>query len=282
MISATAAMSEGVVDTQSKITCTGIFDRFANEQYRCWVHPGAHGSLNVTGGIENSCNAFFYEVGYQLSQDETGTYDAELGLSKLEKYADMFGLSEKSGIEIEESVPEVSDEYPVLSAIGQGTNNYTTVGLARYVTTVANSGTCYNLSLLDKVTDSNGNLIVDYSPTIRNTVELPSNQWNAIHSGMKRVVEKKAYFQEVDVTVAGKTGTAEESRSRANHALFVSYAPYENPQITVSTRIAFGYTSEYAANLTRDIYKYYFEEENEDEILTGTAVIPDAEATSAD
>ena len=282
MVSSTAALCEGVVDTHSKIKCTGIFDRFANEQYRCWVHPGAHGSLNVTGGIENSCNAFFYEVGYQLSQDETGSYDAKLGLDTLYKYADMFGLSDKSGVEIEESVPEVSDEYPVLSAIGQGTNNYTTAGLARYVTTVANNGTCYNLTLLDKVTDANGNLIMDFSRTIRNIVELPTNYWNAIHSGMKRVVEKKSYYSDLGVVVAGKTGTAEESRSRANHALFVSYAPYENPEITVSTRIAFGYTSEYAANLTRDIYKYYFGLAEEDDILTGTAAIPDAEVTSGD
>jgi len=282
MVSSSAALCENVVDTYSKIKCTGIFDRFTNEQYRCWVHPGAHGSLNVTGGIENSCNAFFYEVGYQLSQDENGSYDARLGLDTLYKYADMFGLSDKSGIEIEESMPEVSDEYPVLSAIGQGTNNYTTVGLARYVTTVANSGTCYNLTMLDKVTDSNGNLIMDFSPTIRNIVELPTNYWNAIHSGMKRVVEKKTYYSDLGVVVAGKTGTAEESRSRANHALFVSYAPYEKPEITVSTRIAFGYTSEYAANLTRDIYKYYFGLAKEDDILTGTAAIPDAEVTTAD
>ncbi len=283
MVSSTAALCEGVVDTHSKLKCTGIFDRFANEQYRCWIYPqGAHGSLNVTGGIENSCNAFFYEVGYQLSQDETGSYDAQLGLDTLYKYADMFGLSDKSGIEIEESIPEVSDEYPVLSAIGQGTNNYTTAGLARYVTTVANNGTCYNLTLLDKVTDSNGNLIMDFSPTIRNIVELPTNYWNAIHSGMKRVVEKKTYYSDLGVVVAGKTGTAEESRSRANHALFVSYAPYEKPEITVSTRIAFGYTSEYAANLTRDIYKYYFGLAEEDDILTGTAAIPDAEVTSGD
>ena len=283
MVSSVAALSEGVIDTHTKLLCKGVFDRFANEQYRCWIYPkGAHGSLTVTGGIENSCNAFFYEVGYQLSQDETGTYDAELGLSKLAKYADLFGLSEKSGIEIEESMPEVSDEYPVLSAIGQGTNNYTTVGLARYVTTLANRGTCYDLTLLDKVTDSTGNLIMDYSPTIRNTVDLPTNYWNAIHAGMKRVVEKKTYYRDLGVTVAGKTGTAEESRSRADHALFVSYAPYENPEITVSTRIAFGYTSEYAANLTRDIYKYYYELEEEDEILTGTAAVPDAEAITAD
>lgn len=282
MISATAALSEGIINTQNTISCKGLFDRFANEQYRCWIHPGAHGSLTVSGGIENSCNSFFYEVGYQLSQTADGTYDAELGLSKLSKYANMFGLSEKSGVEIEESMPEVSDEYPVLSAIGQGTNNYTTVGLARYVTTVANNGTCYNLTLLDKVTDSNGNLIVDYAPEIRNTVDLPSSHWNAIHSGMRRVVEKKAYFQNLGVTVAGKTGTAEENRNRANHALFVSYAPFNNPEITISTRIAYGYTSEYAANLTRDIYKYYFGLEEEDAILTGTAVIPDAAATTAD
>jgi len=282
MVSATAALCEDVVTTQTTIRCKGLFDRFANEQYRCWIHPGAHGSLTVSGGIENSCNSFFYEVGYQLSQRSDGTYDAELGLSKLFKYAEQFGLSEKSGVEIEESMPEVSDEYPVLSAIGQGTNNFTTVGLARYVTTIANNGTCFNLTILDKVTDSNGNLIVDYSPTVRNTVELPTSYWNALHSGMKKVVEKKSYFQNLGVTVAGKTGTAEESRSRANHALFVSYAPFNNPEITVSTRIAFGYTSEYAANLTRDIYKYYFNLEEEDAILTGTAVIPDAAATTAD
>ena len=98
-------------------------------------------------------------------------------------------------------------------------------------------------------------------------------------------MEKKAYYQDLQnmgITVAGKTGTAEESRSRADHALFVSYAPYENPEITISTRIAFGYTSEYAANLTRDIYKYYYEIEEEDDILTGTAAVPDAEAITAD
>lgn len=281
MVSATAALEEGIVDTSSTITCKGYFDRFTDELYKCWIYPSAHGALNVTGGIANSCNAFFYEVGYRLSL-VNDTYNSDTGIQKLTKYADMYGLSEKSGIEIEESAPEVSTEYPVLSAIGQGNNNFTTVGLARYVTTVANSGTCYNLTLLDKVTDSNANMIRDYSPTIRNMVDLPTSYWNAIHSGMRQVVEKKSYYTNLGVTVAGKTGTAQESASRTNHALFVSYAPYENPEITVSTRIAFGYTSEYAANLTRDIYKYYFKLEDEDSILTGTAAVPDTTVITAD
>jgi len=271
MVSSTAALMEGVVSTSSTITCRGFFDRFENEIYRCWAYPSSHGALTVAGGIENSCNSFFYEVGYQLSLDDNGVYKENLGLEKLYKYADLYGLSEKSGIEIEESEPEVSDAYPVLSAIGQGTNNYTTVGLARYVNTVANNGTCYKLSLLDKVEDSNNNLIKDFTPEIRNIVDMPSAYWNAIHTGMRRVVQKKAYYNDLGVTVAGKTGTAQESKSRTNHALFVSYAPYENPQIAVATRIAFGYSSDYAARATRDVYKYYFKIEDEDSIVTGTA-----------
>ena len=81
---------------------------------------------------------------------------------KLAKYAEVFGLTDKSGVEIAESMPKASDELPVLSAIGQGTNSYTTAGLARYVTTIANNGTCYNLTLLDKLTDSDGNLLKEF------------------------------------------------------------------------------------------------------------------------
>ncbi len=282
MVSATAAMEEGVINTASTITCRGYFDRFENETYRCWIYPGSHGSLNVTGGIEHSCNSFFYEVGYKLSLDDNGVYNEDLGLEKLKKYADLYGLTDKTGVEIEEASPEASDEYPVLSAIGQGTNNFTTIGLARYVMTVANNGTCYDLTLLNKVTDLNGNSIKEYSPKLRNTVDLPSAYWNAIHTGMRRVVMQKSYYNNLGVNVAGKTGTAQESRNRANHALFVSYAPYENPEVAVATRIAFGYTSEFAANLTRDIYKYYFHLEDEDDIVTGTAEIPDAEISGGD
>ena len=281
MVSATAGLEEGVISTTSTITCKGYFDRFVDTQYHCWIYPGSHGSINVTGGIENSCNSFFYEVGYQLSLLDD-KYNETAGLNRLNKYAYMYGLNAKSGIEIEESEPECSDEYPVLSAIGQGTNNFTTVGLARYVTAVANSGTVYNLTLLDKVTDSSGNIIVEYSPSVYNTINIPTAYWNAIHKGMRNVVLKKAYYNNLSVNVAGKTGTAQESKSRTNHALFVSYAPYESPEICVCTRIAFGYTSEYAANVTREIYKYYYKLEDEDEILTGTAAVPEAAITNAD
>lgn len=282
MVSAVAGLEEGVIGLNEKIGCYGPFDKITPPP-RCWIvtSGGSHGLLDVTGGIQNSCNSFFYEVGYRLGS-VNGIYDSDRGLEKLSRYADMFGLSETSGIEIAESEPELSDLDAVRSAIGQGTHNLTTVGLARYVTTVANSGTCYKLSLLDKLTDTNGEVLEDYSPEIRNQIELPSYEWNAIHLGMRRVVENMSYYNDMPVNVAGKTGTAQENRNRANHALFVGYAPYENPQIAVATRVAFGYSSAYASEISRDVFRYYFDPDEEENILTGSAIRPEAVGTAGD
>ncbi|MBE5835697.1 MAG: penicillin-binding protein [Butyrivibrio sp.] len=269
MVSATAGLMEGVINTDTTINCAGIYDKIYGSP-KCWIYPSAHGALNVSGGIRNSCNYFFYEVGYRLGLVDD-TYDSDTGLEKLKTYADLYGLTETSGIEIAESEPQVSTMDAVRSAIGQGTNSYTTVGLARYVTTVANSGTCYNLTLIDKTTDSNGNILEEYSASVRNTIEMPSSYWNAIHTGMRQVVEDKSYYSGLKVNVAGKTGTAQESSSRPNHALFVCYAPYESPEIAIATRIAYGYTSSYAAQITKEAIEYYFGLSDEDEINEGSA-----------
>ena len=269
MVSATAALMEGLVTTRSTYTCYGSFNEVSPPP-RCHVYPGSHGSMNVISAIRNSCNVYFYQVGYELSMVD-GKYDAQVGLETLAYYADLFGLTEKSGIEITESSPTVSTEFPIQSAIGQGTNNFTTVGLARYVTTVANSGTCYNLTLLDKVTDSDGRVIEEFSPDIRNTIDMPEEYWNAIHTGMYQVVANMSYYKDLGIDVAGKTGTAQESTTRANHALFVGYAPYKDPEIAIATRIAFGYSSSFAAQTSRDIIKYYYNLAEEEEILTGEA-----------
>lgn len=266
MVSATAGLMEGILTPRSTLYCNGLFDKITPPA-SCLGH---HGSLNVTEAIHHSCNLFFYEVGYQLGTEGDG-YSSELGLEKIRNYADLYGLTETSGIEIEESAPNVSTEDAVRSAIGQGTNNYSTVGLARYVTTIANSGTCYNLTLVDKITDRSGIVLNDNHATVRNTINMDSSYWNAIHQGMREVIESKSYYNDLGVKVAGKTGTAEENKNRGNHALFVCYAPYEQPEIAVATRIAYGYTSTYAARMTKEVLKYYFDLAEEDEVITGTA-----------
>lgn len=277
MVTAAAGLGEGVITPSTNIICTGTFTSI-DPSPRCWKRSG-HGSQNLASAIQNSCNYFFYEVGYRLST-RSGSYVAKEGLDALAKYADMFGLTEKSGVQVAELEPNISDEYPVPSAIGQGTYSTTTASLAKYVATVANGGTCYDLTLLKKVTDSQGNLVEEFTPEIRNTVDMPPEYWNMVHSGMRKVVEGKRYFNDLAVTVAGKTGTAQQIVSRPNHALFVGYAPYEKPELSIATRVPFGYSSDYAAQTTRDIIMYYYGLAQEEELITGTADAPDAGATN--
>ena len=275
-VSATAGLEEGVISPGETIDCVGLFEKITPSP-KCWIYPhGTHGNLNVIGAIQNSCNFFFYEVGYRLSS-RSGRYDSDSGLDTIKKYADMYGLTDKSGIEITESEPEVSTQDAVRSAIGQGNHAYTTVGLSRYVTTVANEGTCFNLSLLDKLTDSSGSLITDFTPSVRNYVDVASSTWDNIHEGMRMaVVEDYDAFEDFPMTAAGKTGTAQQITTRPNHALFVGFAPYDNPEISIATRIAYGYTSANAAEVSRDVFKYYFKLDDKDNIITGTAVLPDS------
>ena len=272
MVTAAAGLTEGVIDINDRVNCVGTFTAITPSP-RCWRRPG-HGNETLVTALRDSCNYFFHNIGYMLST-RSGVYNETEGLDTLYQYADLFGLTEKSGVEITEASPNVSDTDPVRSAIGQGSNSFTTVGLARYVTTVANRGTCFELTLLDKVADSQGNVLVEYEPEVRNTVDLSQDYWDSVHSGMRQVVENKSYFGDLAVNVAGKTGTAEQTRTRPNHALFVCFAPYEEPEIAITTRIPYGYSSDYAAQATRDIIKYYYGLAEEEDLITGTADAPD-------
>lgn len=276
MVSSTAALMEGEITLNSKVNCTGAYTQVTPSP-RCWRRSG-HGSLNLTGAIQNSCNFFFYDIGYRFST-KSGSYIAQDGLDILAKYAEMYGLTEKSGVEIEESQPSVSDELPIPSAIGQGTNSFTAVGLTRYVATVANGGNSYDLTLLSHVQDKEGEVLTRQKTSLRGTVDMPVEYWNAIRLGLRRVIEGKSYFNEVSVPVAGKTGTAQQITSRPNHALFVGYAPYDDPEIAFTVRIPFGYSSDYAAQTAKDVISYYFGLEPVEDIIDGMAVTPEAGVT---
>ncbi|WP_099468140.1 penicillin-binding transpeptidase domain-containing protein [Konateibacter massiliensis] len=279
MVSATAGLEEGVITPSEQIQDLGEFDKVEMPP-KCWIFTASHtthGKINVSEALRDSCNYFFYEVGWRLGTTASGQYSNQLGLDKLKKYATMYGLGETSGVEITESTPQITNEDAVRSAIGQGTNNFTNVQLSRYVTTIANSGTAYNLTLLDKLTDSGGNVIEDYEPTVYNTLDdVESSTWTSIHEGMRMVVENLSAFKNIDFPVAGKTGTAQEVTTKPNHALFVSYAPYDNPEIAITVQIANGYASSNAAEVGRDVVKYYFNLADESEIITGRAAEPDS------
>lgn len=270
MVSAVAGLTEGVINGGSFITCTGEFDKVTPSP-KCWNQYG-HGGLNVVGALNESCNVFFYEVGYDLGLDAEGNYDSDAGIEKLAKYAKEFGLGEKSGIEIPESEPQISDEYAVQSAIGQGTNNFTVSQLNRYVSTVANKGTVYNLTLLNKTTDVNGKIIKQYEPVAANKIEnVSAETWDLVHQGMIAMVANNSSFTNLGIQMAGKTGTAQQSAVHPDHGLFVGFAPAEDPEIAVAVRIANGYSSSYAAEIGRDIVRANFKLADKDELITGSA-----------
>lgn len=271
MVSSVAGLTEGVIDGGTIINCSGVFTEVTPSP-RCWISPGAHGGLDVVGALSNSCNVFYYTVGYDLGIDSDGNYDSDLGIQKLAEYARMFGLGETSGVEIPESDPQISDEYAVQSAIGQGTNNYTVSQLNRYVAAVANSGTVYSLTLIDRTTDSNGKLISDNEAEVVNTMDdISSSTWDLVHQGMEQMVSDSSTFAGLDIAMAGKTGTAQISDIHPDHALFVGYAPVDDPEIAIAVRIANGFNSSYSAEIGRDITQIYFGLDGSDELVTGKA-----------
>lgn len=270
-ITAAAVLTEGVITTTEKIEDKGIYEEVTPPP-KCWIYPpSTHGKINVTEAIRDSCNYFFYEASHRLGYAGE-TYQDEKGIKTLDKYATLFGLKEKTGIEIPESMPQISDEYTVTSAIGQGNNNYTTIGLARYAMALANKGTIYDLSLIDKVVDSKDRLLQQKKPKVVSKItEVDDSSWSAIQQGMRLVVENNEAFQGITIPMAGKTGTAQQVLTRPNHALFIGYAPFDKPQISIATRIAYGYTSANAAEASSDIFKYYFNLDEEDNLLSGQA-----------
>ena len=267
-------MTEDVISSGSLVSCAGPYSNITPSP-TCWIHPGGHGSLNVVQAIAHSCNNFFYDVGYRLGIRSDGSYSSDTGLEAMAKYASLFGLSESSGLEISERNPGISDEDSVRSAIGQGSHIYSTSQLAKYITGVANKGTVYDLTLLDKVVDKTGSVIKKYEPSIYNQVtEVSESTFNLVHQGMVDMVARDSRFQSVragGVTMAGKTGTAQQSNTHADHVLFVGFAPSAEPEIAFSTRIANGYSSGYAAEIGRDMVRKYFGLADDSELIRGSA-----------
>ena len=269
LLSTIAGMEEGIIDEGTYIECTGTFD-YVDPPINCWYKNG-HGSLDIRTAIEQSCNYFFNMIGFQLGKVGDNEFSEVQSLNKLQEYASLIGLDRKTGIELSEATPKVSDAKAVPSYMGQGNNLFTTSELARYATVMATSGNVFKLTLLDKVMDPKGDVIQEYEPEIEDVVNISSNIWDVLHDGMRRVIQTHSQFDGLGVEVAGKTGTAELDLRHPNHGLFIGYAPASDPEYAVAIRIANGYSSGNACLIANDIFKYMYNLADKDSILTGIA-----------
>lgn len=261
MLTSFAGYGENVLGLYEKIDDLGEFTK-VDPSPRCWYYPRNHGKIDVPKAIYHSCNYFYFEVGFRLATDFNGQYSDSLGIAKLTKYAEKFGLGAKSGIEVAELEPQIATKDAVRASIGYF-HSFTPSQIARYATTIANSGTCYDLTLIDKITDRNDVVVHDNNAVVYNQItEFSKAEWNQVQKGMHMVLNSSdstgRLYDQLDFEAAGKSGTAQVSDTKPSHVLFVSYAPFKDPEIAVTVVIPNGYSSGYAVDFGYVVYDYYY------------------------
>ncbi len=284
---AIAALETGNVTIDEIIEDKGVYTYYEDYQPTCWIWSESHlthGKQNVTLALENSCNYFFYEVGRRM------------GMEALGEYAKKFGLGESTGIELSEETAGhmASPEYKkqvvsnitsqdwydgdtLQAAIGQSYSLFTPVQLANYAATIANGGTRYKVNLIKSVRSSvDGSVVKEFNPEIAEEVDMDGDVLNAVKQGMKKVVDEGSaaeVFANYGIQVGGKTGTAQVGDG-SNNAVFIAYAPFDNPQIAVSVVLEHGVRGTNAAQVARDIFDEYFKLNNADESPQPTEETP--------
>ena len=268
LLTAAAALQEGVANRDTQLEpCTGFY-KFGRRIFRCW-RPEGHGRLNFFDAIEASCDIYFYQLGLRL------------GIDKLARYANKFGLNQITGIKLE---GEKSSFYPNTQwydqrfgkrkwgkgvllnlSIGQGEILVTPIGLASYCAAIANGGYLYEPYIVAaQVPYGTGKISVS-RPSHRKpkaAVGLSESTTALLKEAMEAVVSgpmgtgRMAAVQ--GIRVAGKTGTAQNPHGQ-DHALFIGFAPVENPEIAFAVVVEnAGHGGSIAAPVARDIVRFYF------------------------
>ncbi len=264
MLTAVAALSEEKITPRERIECTGTYTFYTTPRPHCWIHPGRHGMENVTDAIKDSCNCFFYEAGRRT------------GIAKLREYAQQFGLGEYTGIELVEEKgwvagPETSEHFDLPwfdgntlnAAIGQDNNMFTPLQLANYVATLVNGGNHYACHLLKEFKSSDYSQVTQtYDAAPLNTIDIDPSHLQAIKQGMydlSKTYTMARWFSSLPVEVGCKTGTAETSAKAAStNAVFVCFAPYDDPQVALCLVAEGGDAGGSLAELAAGILAQYF------------------------
>lgn len=257
--------------TETKIKCQGVFTKYAAAGYapECWIwsYGFTHDELDVTHALLHSCNYFFYSI------------VNDLGVTKLGEYAHKFGLGSTTGIELIEATGNMSNEAnhmelqgqewrigdTLQAGIGQSDSIFTPLQLAEYVATVANSGTRHSASILKSVRSFDySESLYEREAEVLDVVESAEYNWYAVHEGMRLVandlVNNEAVamrFYDCDVTVAAKTGTAQKGENIVNDAIFICYAPYQDPEIAIAMVVERGEAGSNCAFMARQIVDAY-------------------------
>lgn len=278
VVTALAGLAKGVINPNTVFYCSGSM-AFGNRRYGCWKE-GGHGAVSLHRALAESCDVYFYQVGLKV------------GVDSLAEYANRFGLGQKTGIEFESEksglIPTAAwkklaknvpwQEGETLSiAIGQGFNLVTPLQVCQMTAALANGGILYRPFLVEKIFDPEGQIIRESEPKVEVELVGMEQYLDLIRKGLVGAVNdthgtgKEARLK--DITVAGKTGTAQVvtmekfketdeedvAYEHRDHAWFTSFAPAEDPEIAVTVLVEHGgHGGSAAAPIAKKILERYF------------------------
>ena len=276
---AIAALEEGVVTPEEEIRDTGRLLLPEEDHYpygdfhpQCWYYRqygGLHGLENLAEALRDSCNIYFYTIGHRL------------GIERIDQYAEAFGLGRTTGLELPEEAgrvagPETSEALGLdwyggnllNAAIGQDNTMVTPLQLTNYISTLVNGGNHYATHLLKTVKTSDfSGTVYEYEPELLGSLDLDPENVEAVKQGMWLVANdpessSSVYFRDLPVEVGAKTGSAQVSSEVEADALFVCFAPYDDPQIAISMVVEQGASGSNLARAVAEIVDYYFSAED--------------------
>ena len=278
---AIAGLTENIINTETQIECTGLFTKYADQGYApaCWIYTQTDGQLthgydNVTEAIKDSCNVFFYTVADNL------------GIRKLMEYAKNFGLGESTGIELTETTGNMAnpdnhlnydvdswvDGDTVQAGIGQSDSMFTPLQLAEYCAAIANGGTRHSAAILKSVRSYDySRQLYQKETEVLSTVESADYNWAAVQRGMYLMANdvtsssstvyyalSNYSYNGVSLPVAAKTGTSQLGEDKTNNAIFMCYAPFDDPEIAIAIVVERGQSGANLSKMARNVLDAYF------------------------
>lgn len=265
---ASGALTEGVIDESTIIDGQGGALRLGSYSFRDWK---VHGPSDVRMAIAESNDIFFYTIG--------GGYGniSGLGMDRMKKWYNLFGFGTKTGIDIggeasglipdaQWKLDNIKEKWSIgnsyHSSIGQGYVTATPLQIATFTAAVANGGTLYKPYLVAQIKKGNSDTINIQPEIVRNNF-VSADVLKVVHEGMRQTVlaGTAQSLKEMPVEIAGKTGTAQFGNEGKTHGWFISFAPYENPEIAMVVLVegeSGGYSS--SVPITKEVYQWYFGE----------------------
>lgn len=264
---AAAALQEGIITPTSEIKDEGQYTYYDDFQPSCWIYAArygyqTHGYVNVSQAIQVSCNYFFYEMGRRLT------------ITTMNKYCARYGLGQATGIELAEKTGVLAgpaereaegrnwyDGDSLAAAIGQSDNLFNPLQISVYISTLLNGGNRLGAHILYQLRDFDGNITYQSEPKVVDSIELSDTVVSTVRYAMKDVTENGSaarVFSDFPISMGGKTGTAQVSKTSSDNAVFTAFAPFDDTDIVATCIIEHGANGTDAGFAVRDLFNSYF------------------------